>query len=61
MITKQPAADDLLAASPSSSDRHYFDREFPELCSGPATVVEVGCGAGNTVFPLLELNPGLRV
>ncbi|KAL6748965.1 S-adenosyl-L-methionine-dependent methyltransferase [Haematococcus lacustris] len=42
-------------------DRHYFDREFPELCSGPATVVEVGCGAGNTVFPLLELNPGLRV
>ncbi|GFH08405.1 uncharacterized protein HaLaN_03358, partial [Haematococcus lacustris] len=21
-------------------DRHYFDREFPELCSGPATVVE---------------------
>lgn len=22
-------------------DRHYFDREFPELTQGPATVVEV--------------------
>lgn len=38
-------------------DRHYFDREFPELVSGPHVVLEVGCGVGNTVFPLLDLNP----
>lgn len=29
----------------------------------PTTIVEVGCGAGNTVFPLLEMNknPGLEI
>ncbi|KAH9019631.1 S-adenosyl-L-methionine-dependent methyltransferase, partial [Lactarius pseudohatsudake] len=36
--------------------------EFPELVAaaelsaGPRTVVEVGCGAGNAIFPLLEQN-----
>jgi len=36
--------------------------EFPELVAaaelsaGPCTVVEVGCGAGNAIFPLLEQN-----
>jgi len=38
-------------------DRHYFDREFPELLNGRITILEVGCGVGNTVYPLLELNP----
>jgi methyltransferase-like protein 6 len=31
------------------------------LLEGPLTVFEVGCGVGNTVFPLLETNPQLRV
>ncbi|KAH7335411.1 S-adenosyl-L-methionine-dependent methyltransferase [Rhizoctonia solani] len=43
-------------------DRKWLHQEFPELTqltdseAGPATVVEIGCGAGNTVFPLLESN-----
>ncbi|PNH10348.1 Methyltransferase-like protein 2-A [Tetrabaena socialis] len=35
--------------------------EFPDLAAGPATLLEVGCGVGNTVFPLLETNPALRI
>ncbi|KAG2425509.1 hypothetical protein HXX76_013718 [Chlamydomonas incerta] len=42
-------------------DRHYLHKEFPDLAAGPATLLEVGCGVGNTVFPLLEINPALRV
>lgn len=34
--------------------------EFPELLTA-AAVLEVGCGAGNSIFPLLTLNPAARV
>ncbi|KAJ7132339.1 actin filament binding protein [Mycena epipterygia] len=43
-------------------DRKWLNNEFPELTSaaepdaGPMTIVEVGCGAGNAVFPLLAAN-----
>ena len=57
-------------------DRHYLHVVFPELLSGHSmnapddpsdnrnnslTLLEVGCGVGNAVFPLLELNPNLYV
>ncbi|RSH78267.1 uncharacterized protein EHS24_002732 [Apiotrichum porosum] len=50
-------------------DRRWLPLEFPELVAccepeaGPKTVLEVGCGAGNTVFPLLmhNENPDLRL
>lgn len=43
-------------------DRHWIRREFPEiLIATKSKVLEVGCGAGNTVFPLLELRPDLRI
>ena len=53
-------------------DRHYLQRVFPELsverlsdtsCSScePFILLEVGCGVGNAVLPLLEKNPNLHV
>ena len=42
--------------------RHYLLHCFPELAApGRRTVLEVGCGAGDTAFSLLELNPDLTV
>nr|GAT55058.1 predicted protein [Mycena chlorophos] len=43
-------------------DRKWLHNEFRELVSateanaGPVTIVEVGCGVGNSVFPLLATN-----
>ncbi|KAF9360245.1 hypothetical protein BGX26_010046 [Mortierella sp. AD094] len=50
-------------------DRHWLRIEFPELFqmveadAGPKNVMEIGCGAGNTMFPMLleSKNPGLFV
>ncbi|WFD24060.1 tRNA(Thr) (cytosine(32)-N(3))-methyltransferase [Malassezia equina] len=50
-------------------DRKWLSLEFPELIAAtkadahPTTILEVGCGAGNTVFPLLGVNenPHLRL
>ncbi|GAO50661.1 hypothetical protein G7K_4783-t1 [Saitoella complicata NRRL Y-17804] len=50
-------------------DRAWLAQEFPELAActlpeaGPKVVVEVGCGAGNTMFPVLNnnKNPDLKV
>ncbi|KAL1718142.1 S-adenosyl-L-methionine-dependent methyltransferase [Schizophyllum commune] len=43
-------------------DRKWMQNEFPELLeatkpeAGPQRIVEVGCGAGNAIFPLLSAN-----
>ena len=49
-------------------DRHWITREFPELLqaisdvgSSRPVLLEVGCGVGNTVFPLLEENDALFI
>jgi hypothetical protein len=51
-------------------DRHYLHVVFPEMlqrsdveaCSEHVLrLLEVGCGVGNAVLPLLELNPNLYV
>ncbi|KAH7702457.1 Methyltransferase-like protein [Aphelenchoides avenae] len=45
-------------------DRKWIAREFPELLEGtsgdgPIRALDVGCGVGNTTFPLLQSNPRL--
>lgn len=49
-------------------DRHWLFTEFPDLCIDPnpqirekTNILEVGCGVGNTVFPILETNVGSNV
>jgi tRNA G46 methylase TrmB len=55
-------------------DRHYLDAAFPELAhkdGGGGTpaeprksgfvMVEVGCGVGNSILPLLDANPNLAI
>ena len=49
-------------------DRHWITREFPgllraisEIDHSSPVLLEVGCGVGNTVFPLLEENTALFI
>ncbi|KAI0272595.1 methyltransferase [Gloeopeniophorella convolvens] len=56
-------------ASNFFKNRKWLHLEFPELVAateptaGPRTVVEVGCGAGNAILPLLaeNRNPALHI
>ncbi|KAI5849979.1 putative actin-binding protein ABP140 [Tricharina praecox] len=47
-------------------DRKWLQQEFPILSAatgeeyGPCVVVELGCGAGNTLFPVLQINTNPR-
>ncbi|OEL27399.1 Methyltransferase-like protein 6 [Dichanthelium oligosanthes] len=44
-------------------DRHYLDKEWGKYFEGQVgenmVVLEVGCGAGNTIFPLLSTYPDI--
>ncbi|KAI0050991.1 methyltransferase [Auriscalpium vulgare] len=56
-------------ASNFFKNRKWLHLEFPELVAsaeasaGPRTVVEVGCGVGNAIFPLVAINknPDLHI
>lgn len=40
-------------------DRKWLSAEFPELFVPDSRVLELGCGAGNTVLPLAEARKGM--
>lgn len=43
-------------------DRHWTTREFPELSSSdPKHLLEVGCGSGSFLYPLLASYPNLTI
>ncbi|XP_019085143.1 PREDICTED: uncharacterized methyltransferase C3H7.11-like isoform X2 [Camelina sativa] len=44
-------------------DRHYLDKEWNSYfsVSGKRVILEVGCGAGNTIFPLIATYPDIFV
>nr|GMC49378.1 Methyltransferase-like protein [Ipomoea batatas] len=44
-------------------DRHYLDKEWGHYFSGSGgkVILEVGCGAGNTIYPLLATYPEIFV
>ncbi|KAG4141614.1 hypothetical protein ERO13_D06G085100v2 [Gossypium hirsutum] len=44
-------------------DRHYLDKEWDQYFSGSGrkVILEVGCGAGNAVFPLIATYPDVFV
>ncbi len=42
-------------------DRHWLLREFEVLSEAGLVVCELGCGVGNSTFPLLEANPSLQL
>ncbi|XVF35310.1 hypothetical protein REPUB_Repub18cG0134500 [Reevesia pubescens] len=44
-------------------DRHYLDKEWDQYFSGSGrkVILEVGCGAGNAVFPLISTYPDVFV
>ncbi|XP_030552539.1 uncharacterized protein LOC115756772 [Rhodamnia argentea] len=44
-------------------DRHYLDKEWGQYFSGAGKkiILEVGCGAGNTIFPLVATYPEVFV
>lgn len=41
-------------------DRHYIEREFDIQFQQVSLMLEVGCGTGHTVLPLIISNPHLR-